>query len=242
MLFKGVLLEGELSAEYFALLNGLREDHQLKGKLADVLIENLAVLMWRQRRCFQAGVAAISEKIEFMERDYLASRHVQAWDCSRLATRSGGLLKHIGNPVVLKEAKNTFGMLRAAVTAHGLTADLRLITKLYGEDFDGGTPYGLPFIYDMGVKILGLSAQRDDDSVEAKFRKSVVEIIDGEIERLTKLEKQLETDCQLRIKYKSSAAIIPDQDDHLLRYETHLSREIDRILDRLERLERTRKR
>ena len=29
--------------------------------------------------------------------------------------------------------------------------------------------------------------------------------------------------------------------DHLLRYETHLSREIDRILNRLERLQRMRK-
>jgi hypothetical protein len=112
------------------------------------------------------------------------------------------------------------------------------IKKLYGEDLDGGTPYGLPLIYEKSQR---LSEERSDESVDAKFRKSAVEIIDREIERLKELEKVLETDCQKRIEYKSSAAIIPNQDDHLLRYETHLSRQIDRILNRLERLQRTRK-
>ena len=42
---------------------------------------------------------------------------------------------------------------------------------------------------------------------------------------------------------ETSAAVIPGQEvsDRLLRYETHLSREIDRILNRLERLQRMRK-
>jgi hypothetical protein len=46
-----------------------------------------------------------------------------------------------------------------------------------------------------------------------------------------------------KIGYNIYAAGIPSQEiaDRLLRYEAHLSREIDRILNRLERLQRIRK-
>ena len=71
----------------------------------------------------------------------------------------------------------------------------------------------------------------------------MAEFIKHEIERLTKLEKDIVDDDLKRMEHKKSAAVIPCQDisDHLLRYETHLSREIDRILNRLERLQRMRK-
>jgi hypothetical protein len=43
--------------------------------------------------------------------------------------------------------------------------------------------------------------------------------------------------------YHKAAAVIPslDASDRLLRYEAHLSRERDRILNRLERMQRIRK-
>ena len=52
--------------------------------------------------------------------------------------------------------------------------------------------------------------------------------------------KSIESD---RIKVQILRESIPDSQgiDRLLRYETHLSRESDRILSRLERLQRTRK-
>jgi len=68
-------------------------------------------------------------------------------------------------------------------------------------------------------------------------------MIDAEIARRKGLEKGLVADEQARIEYEVSAAIIPGQQalDRLLRYETHLSREMDRILNRLERLQRMRR-
>jgi hypothetical protein len=52
----------------------------------------------------------------------------------------------------------------------------------------------------------------------------------------------LEIIKQKRAEYKSLAAVIPGEEvsDRLMRYETHLSRAIDRILNRLERLQRMR--
>ena len=68
-------------------------------------------------------------------------------------------------------------------------------------------------------------------------------MIDAEIARLAKIDEVLETIGRERIEYKVSAAVIPGPEvsDRLLRYETHLSREIDRILNQLERLQRLRR-
>jgi len=242
MLFKGVLLKGEQSADYFALLNGLREDYQLQGKLAETLIENLAVLIWRRRRFMQAEVAAISEKIEFMQSEYLTNQRVQAWDYSRTATACGGLLKHIDNPEVIKEAIHTLRILRSILTSHGFDGDLRFLKKLYGEDFDGGAAYGLPLFYEVKREGHRLSENGDNQTADAISTRSAIKMIEPEIERLQALEKRLEAECEQKIAYKSSAAIIPEQAvlDRLLRYETHLSREIGKTLDQLERLQQLR--
>ncbi len=115
--------------------------------------------------------------------------------------------------------------------------------ELYGEDQDGGIPYGLRLVYEVDAKSARLAGKQGDQSGEPERRKEMGAIIDAEIERLTELEKALETSDQVRIRYETAAAVIPGREasDRLLRYETHLSREIDRILNRLERLQRMRK-
>jgi hypothetical protein len=111
--------------------------------------------MWRKRRLIAAESAKISEKVELTGVDFVTGRFAEARDRSRDAIASGGLLKHVDNP----------------------------------------------------------------------------------------LAKTLNTIDERRMEYRSAAAIIPDPgvSDHLMRYETHLSREIDRTLNRLERLQRARK-
>jgi len=76
-----------------------------------------------------------------------------------------------------------------------------------------------------------------------KHRSIVIKSIDDEIERVTELEKRLLTIDAQRMGYKLSAAVLPGQEelDRLLRCHTHFSRENDRILIRLERLQRIRK-
>jgi hypothetical protein len=78
---------------------------------------------------------------------------------------------------------------------------------------------------------------------DAELRKMMVVFLKTEIDRLTGLEKILRTIDQQRMEYRSSVAIIPAPkvSDHLMRYETHLSREIDRWLNLLEHLQRARK-
>jgi len=227
LLSKVVLLKGESRTEYHSLLNGLLDDLQPQGKLETVFVENLAAVLWRKRRLFQAENAVVTEKIEFTERDSEAMRRDEAWERSRTAIASGGLLKHMTNPDLVREAKELLIELRRNVVARKIEGLPGLLKQLYGKDQVGEIPQLL----------------RPSTGTSVDPSKIVAGLIDSETERLTKLEKDLVADDPLRMEYKKSAAVIPCQDvsDRLLRYETHLSREIDRILNRLDRLQRMRK-
>ena len=206
-------------------------------------VENLALLLWRKRRCFRAENALISEKIAFANFDSKVKRNAEAWKCSRAAITSGGLLKYSDNPLVIREAKELLEMFREIVNTTGFSEDSRLLKKLYGQDQDEGRPYGLRLLYEVYATSARLAEKTGDISGNTKLKEIVVALIDAETERLTELEKVLVTGDMQRVEYKLSAAVIPGQEvmELLMRYETHFSREIDKILNQLERLQRMRK-
>jgi hypothetical protein len=240
---KVVVLKGESSADYLSLQNGLRADFQPQGTLETVLVENLAALLWRKCRLFQAETAEISEKIEFAGVDFITKQRVDAWDSSRAAIGSGGLLKPTTNSLVVREAREILEMIRALVSKQGLEGDSRLLKKLYGEDQDGGIPYGLRLLCEVYFESAKQLEKQGNSSGDPELKKFMNAMIDAEIARLAKMDEVLETIGRERIEYKVSAAVIPGPEvsDRLLRYETHLSREIDRILNQLERLQRLRR-
>jgi len=71
---------------------------------------------------------------------------------------------------------------------------------------------------------------------------TVIKLIDRDIDGLKDQEKILDAEMLKKGEFKRSAAFIqgPEVSDRLMRYETHLSREIERILNRLERVQRMR--
>jgi hypothetical protein len=243
---KAILLKGESRAAYDGLLNGLMEDLQPHGKLETVLVENLAILLWRNRRLFQAENAEVSAKIAFAEIDYKANQHFEALAFSRAAIASGGLLMRGDNPIIVSEARELLRLLRMNLTTFGFKENSRILRKLYGEDADGGNPRGLRWLYECYATVsTGAKKECGEEAEAAEAERKVVmlHLIDDEIEHLTELQKMLEAADQEKIQYRLSAAVIPgpQASDRLLRLEVHLSREIDRILNWLERLQRTRK-
>jgi hypothetical protein len=136
LLSKVVLFEGESRPAYLSLVNGLWDDFQPHGKAEVVLVENLAALLWRKRRLLQAENAEISEKMKFMEFDFRAKRRLEAWEVSRAAKVSGGLLKHFTDPRVIREARETFELIRLAVDEGQIWKCLHLLKILYGVDQD----------------------------------------------------------------------------------------------------------
>jgi hypothetical protein len=101
-------------------------------------------------------------------------------------------------------------------------------------------PGGLTMSYEMYAEKAKLRLGSADKSDETNDRQKMVELIDQEIESLSVQEKSLMETNQKRNKYRLSAALIPGQEasDRLLRCAAHLSREIDRTLNWLERLKR----
>jgi hypothetical protein len=118
-----------------------------------------------------------------------------------------------------------------------------LIKRLYGEDPDGGAPDIFGLLCEMYPKNAGLGKIGDDQSCDHAVKEKLVALIDAKIESITELEKILETEKLKRMLLTKFAGVIPGQEvsDRLMRGETHISREIDRILNRLERSLRIRK-
>ena len=175
-----------------------------------------------------------------------AKQYVEAWDRSRAALVSGGLLKYTDNLLIVREAKEMLATALLAVNEVGFQENCWVFKRLYGQTQDGGTPYGLGLEYELLAKIARELEQRGAKSEDAEPKQFLVELITeamrSNLTHLIELEKSLETADRQRIEHKSSAAIIPGQEasERLLRYETHFSREIDRILIQLERLQRIR--
>jgi len=238
---KTVLLKGESCAEYQLLLDGLQGVFQPRGLLEELLVDNLAALYWRKRRLLQAENAAVSERMEFSETDSAVNQYAEAWDLSRAAMASGGLLKHINNRLAVREARLMLEILRRKVPALGRNDESRFWKKLYGQDHDGGMPCSLRLLCEVYAIIAGQPV--GDKKKEAELEQLMDAPAECEIEILKQLEKALEEDDAQRVAYKTSGAVIPGAEisDRLMRYETHLSREIERILNRLERLQRMRR-
>jgi len=82
----------------------------------------------------------------------------------------------------------------------------------------------------------------EDPQSECKLRLEMVLLFDAETSRLNSLKTSQDAMDKHREANQASAALVPPQDvlERLLRYETHLSREFDRTLSQLERLQRIR--
>jgi hypothetical protein len=228
LLSKVTLLKGESPTEYNSLLNGLLDDWLPQGKSETLDVEDLAAVWWNKRRLFQAKNAVIAEKIEFIERDFEAKRREEASEGSRTAIATSGLLRYMTNPYLIREAKELLTELRRNIVAGNNVEGLSgMLMQLYGKEQVGVIPQLL--LPHSGTSV-------DQSNI-------VASMIDDEVKRLTKLEKDLVADDSLRIQFKKSAAVIPSQgvSDRLMRYETHLDRKIDQISKRLEASQRRRK-
>ena len=161
---KVVLLEGESPAEYGSLLKGLREDLQPQGTLESVLVENLAILLWRRRRFLKAEGAEIAKAAEFKAVDSMHAQIREAWDQSRAGETSGGMLRNISNPFVINEAIDALTIIRLRLEKWGFQKDEDpwLLRKLYGLDHDNAAPLGVFHFYQVWSHLATNPPQGDE--------------------------------------------------------------------------------
>src|SRR5208282_306407 len=242
---KVVLLKGESPAEYGSLLKGLREDLQPQGTLEAALVENLASLFWRRRRILKAEGAEIAKAAELNPLDSVQALMREAWDHSRAGESSGGMLRHSSNPFVIGEAIEMLSIMRLRLEKCGFQKDEEpwLLRKLYGLDHDNAIPWGVFRFYQVSSYLATNPPQGEGTPPSPdELKEQALAILDAEIKRLEALKERQLIIVKQRAEYESIAASVPPQDvlERLLRYEAHLSREFDRTLSQLERLQRIR--
>jgi hypothetical protein len=241
LFFKQALLLTEKRSEYILLLNGLQDYWQPQGLMECIEVENLAVHLWRIRRSVQAESMKISENLKFMATDSFFKKYGETSEKSGVA--SSQLRKDFCDPVTVGEIKEKFVQMRAFLGKEGFTWDLGLIEKIIGAFYNYEIMKSFRMLFQACAVEAREAVKTGGASNDANFRTIMISSIDNNIEHLAEWEEKLLAIEVERIRYKMLAAVIPSQDvmDLLMRYETHISREIDRILNRLERLQRMRK-
>jgi hypothetical protein len=241
---KGRLVGDESSREFRFLLEGLLDDLKPEGTLERVLVDQLATILWRRRRVLRAEAAEIERAARYSATDYFMSQAVEAWDRVRSGEATGGMLKHQDNPLILREAILMLTVVRYGLEAFGFRGDPWILRRLYGLDHEDAAPFGSIFhLYLNHSKEPGEGFTSAGGAESEEDRKNrMLKILDEEIKRLDDLKERFVTRSIEKSELNKLANLVPPLavSERLLRYETHLSREFDRTLSQLERLQRIR--
>lgn len=245
---KAVLLPDESRTEYDELLNGLMENLQPQGKLETVLVENLATVLWRKRRLLQVEAAEI-EKAHFLNVDLALQNKLDELEYAQLKGPSDTKLGR-SNPLFLLrnaiEILYLHRLLFMADDSQHQDAIRRTLKSIYGYQDEGPEPYGWRQMSLMLSKMLSSAESAEQGKEDSKDPPDVKQILNEaicqEIMRLAKLHDTAAEVERLRHEHSVACARVPSEEvsDRLLRYEAHLSREFDRTLTQLERLQRMR--
>jgi len=135
------LLDGESSAKYNSLWNGLREAFQPIGKLEEILVEDLAINRWKRRRLIQAERAEIRKATEFLQwqQQTREREEVDRIDKVDLFTRlegQDGLFSRTDNLLVVKRCLDLLAELREQFARNGFNEnDTAILAKIYGNAY-----------------------------------------------------------------------------------------------------------
>ena len=262
-------LDGESAAELKDLHRAVWEEERPETQSEMEEVDHLVDLYW-QRRCLRrAKNAELAKAVTVSGFDSLDDQRCQAWDASRNWKSEGGMLRHIRNPYVLAEAIGMLNTFRKMVDKSGLVNESGLVAedpwilkKLYGIDEDDAVPNGLFYLYRLHssvatarktdpVQKTGTPGKTNPEEKAATSgntnpdepKKRMLADIDRELEMLNELEATALLVDREREALENTAALLPTGEvlDRSIRSEAHISREIDKTLNRLEKLQRRRK-
>jgi hypothetical protein len=233
---KHLLLEGEDPAEYEKLHRDLRDDWQPIGRSMDLEVERLASIYWHLRRGLTAGAAHISRSPGFVgtgERTDLPNQ-----DLLRVSLEDDSTPV---NPKVafLRCAARKLCELSEDLSSRGFDfqEDTAKLCNIYRNFLDDSAL--MP--YEEIMKLLRRSRERETQECKSADAEDLVseaiEAIHAEIMRFVKL---ICKEQERHVMYTSLTSLIPAQADldRIIGYDSHLSREIDRSISRLERMQR----
>jgi hypothetical protein len=217
-----IVLKGESRMEFDSLLNGFREDYQPEGTLEEILVEKLAMILWRQRRVLIAEGAEIRKGADLFE---------------------PALIDRIGDPQVRKKCLLMLDELQRRTSAPGFcpVLDEPELRELYGETSKISPRKNLYEIYQRVSSIFETSGEDPSTRQACKF--IIGKEIQTERDRLRNFQKEHAVIAEEQLKFEKLRQYVPDHPraERLLRYEASLERNFDRALNQLERAQRIRK-
>jgi hypothetical protein len=232
---KSLLLDGENPADFEKLRRSLWEYWEPEGAEQEIRVERLATLYWRQGRVTAAEHALIARSPAFVGVVTKPNSNLPRQALLRTCLKDG-------TPVSAKVAlvKLATGKLlqlceRVINCGFDFEKDTETLYDIYGN-FDVYSDEG----FCANFSELMLRGMREGEKISEKNAREVAELIDTEICRLHELLKKIESDD---IVSESLASLLPPPGDldRIMRYESHLSREISKEINQLEQLKRARR-
>lgn len=240
-----VVLETESKSDFDALLNAIWKDRRPKGALEESLVGQLVVLLWRRRRVWKAETAEIQARSEFLQWDE-NERHRQ--DAARLSLVGCGLTLWIDNPEALQACLNLLSELKEGIEEDGFDPDYDqgILTQLYGSNEERQEKENWKqTLFDSYLIWLNTSHRSEEEGKQDGYpslqecKENLLEEVSDEIRRLERYRQQGAAISTRRLQLEALRQSVPES-PRLLKYETAMSREIDRTLNQLERLQRMR--
>jgi hypothetical protein len=245
-----VLLEGESRSDFDSMLRKLRDDLKPEGKLEEILVDKLAVILWRHRRVIISEGGEIRKEREFFELDQKRLQHDQMIALTTANIQCDGYVSQIANPEVIDKCLELLQELHGNIENKGFEekSDKAILTRLYGNpEWNSRAEKTLPDFYSACLLNVIRSTASDGKQSESdrpeQYKNYFLAKISEQIEEFNfqKIDRALieahRTDVELHRRS------VPDTSklDRLIRYESHLERNLDRTLSQLERLQRMRK-
>jgi len=256
---RATLLANESKSDLDSLLRGLIKDLKPEGMLEGFLVEKLATLFWRYKRCLAAEAAQVQTNITFPGADkrYQPGTPV-VFRVVMEQPDDGELIRHITSPHVLEECLRLLNDLKSGLERSGFdeNRDSQILVRIFGRhiagqrnqvpdelrELDGN--YASEDLYEK-YRIWTTKANYSDDERQRnqspepeQCRKSFLADVENEIRRLERY-KSIERE-KIRLQELRRTVADPSRPDYLLRYEAQLERSIERTLNLLERRQRMR--
>ena len=244
-----VVLKGETRGEYETLLLGLWRDRQPQGRLEEILVEKLAMILWRHRRLLVSEGGEILKSYQGLVWDQgnQLQDAVTKIASSSKSENENGLFWDVSNLKVLNQCLELLARLRDGIEGDELRPerDYAILNKIYRSTertYEGATLLG------SYAKWLEVS-EGPEDLVKRKglpspegCRDEILREIDIEIGRLKQIREEHRAIQIERTRLEMLRRRIPEgpELERLLRYEASLERAFDRTMAQLERLQRIR--
>lgn len=238
---QAILLKGEPRADFDSLRSELWETLRPVGRLEELLVDKLASLSWRYRRCLMAETGEVRKQLL----DSRRKRNAQIEDVADALRDEDRLISNIHVPTVLKRCLELLAELRRELRKTGFDQkrDLPILTKIYGAD--RYETERLPKEY---LAWFDTAEAPEEERVREGYASpdectlNVIEEIDAETRRLKTSHKMRMNFATEENQAEVLRQSIPDVAwmDRLLRYEASIERNFDRTLAQLERAQRLR--